>query len=148
MHHSLPSFISTSLRDCTNLSLLPCGRRGTACGGGYRTRWLMTMSRILVLYVAPPCQSVRLAGYHPPLTRSPLFKRKRALVRCITHCFLSIELTHELVLPQASFHVEGGGPRAVEDGELACSLEYPTHSLPSLHCPAYQWRATLQCLAN
>ena len=36
------------------------------------------------------CQSAGPAGYHPPLTRSPLFQRKRALW-CIIHCLLSIE---------------------------------------------------------
>ena len=34
VHHSLLSCMSKSLRDCTFPSLLPCGRRGTACGGG------------------------------------------------------------------------------------------------------------------
>ena len=34
LHHPLPFFMSNSLRGCTNPSLLPCGRRGTACGGG------------------------------------------------------------------------------------------------------------------
>ena len=76
----------------------------------------------IVRFVAVSCQSAGPASYHPPLTRSPLFQRKRALVRCITHCFLSIELTHELVLPQASFHVEGGGPRERwrMENSLAC----------------------------
>ena len=35
-----------------------------------------------VPYVAPPCQLAGPAGYHPPLARSPLFQRKRALLRC------------------------------------------------------------------
>ena len=34
VHHPLLSFMSNSLRGCTSPSLLPCGRRGTACGGG------------------------------------------------------------------------------------------------------------------
>ena len=34
VHHPLPSIMSNSLRGCTASSLLPCGRRGTACGGG------------------------------------------------------------------------------------------------------------------
>ena len=33
-------------------------------------------------YVAVSYQSARLAGYHPPLSRSPLYQRKRALLRC------------------------------------------------------------------
>ena len=36
-----------------------------------------------VPYVVLSYQSARPAGYHPPLARSPLFQRKRALLRCI-----------------------------------------------------------------
>ena len=93
VHHPLPSFMCKFLRGCTSPSLLPCGRRGTACGGGWRTRWLIRvphtlapilapLCQLIVRYVAPPCQSVRLAGYHPPLARFPLFQRKRAFLRC------------------------------------------------------------------
>ena len=53
-----------------------------------------------------------------------------------------------LARTQASFHVEGGGSLAVEDGELAGSLEYLTYSHPSLHYPANQLCATLQYLTN
>ena len=38
----------------------------------------------------------------------------------------------------ASFHVEGGGPLAVEDRELAGSLEYHTYSHPNMHPSANQ----------
>ena len=41
-----------------------------------------------------------------------------------------------------------GTARAVEDRELAISLEYLAYSHPSLHCPANQLRATLRCCAN
>ena len=88
VHHPLPSFMSNSLRGCTFPSLLPCGRRGTACGGGWRTRWLMRVPCIRMLYVALSCQLAGPAGYHPPLARYPLFQRKRAFW-CITHCLLS-----------------------------------------------------------
>ena len=47
VHHPLPFFMSNSLRGCTNPSLLPCGRRGTACSGGWRTRWLMRVPCML-----------------------------------------------------------------------------------------------------
>ena len=40
--------------------------------------WHCTANQ-LHAYVAVLCQSARLAGYHPPLARSPLFQRKRAL---------------------------------------------------------------------
>ena len=43
-----------------------------------------------------------------------------------------------LARPQASFHVEGGGPRAVEDRELGGSLEYLTFECPTLQCRANQ----------
>ena len=33
-------------------------------------------------YVAVSCQLAGPGGYHPPLARSPLFQRKRALLRC------------------------------------------------------------------
>ena len=92
----------------------------------------MRVSCICARNVAVSCQSARPAGYHPPLTWSPLFQRKRALLRCSVHSLLSLASSHELARTQASFHVEGGGPLAVEDGELASSLEYPTYSLPSL----------------
>ena len=60
-------------------SLLPCGRRGTACGGGWRTQWLMRVCCLVACaYVAVSYQLARPAGYHPPLARSPLFQRKRA----------------------------------------------------------------------
>ena len=39
---------------------------------------------------------------------------------------------------KASFHVEGGGPLAVEDRELAGSLEYHTYSHPNMHPSANQ----------
>ena len=39
---------------------------------------------------------------------------------------------------KASFHVEGGGPLAVEDGELAFSLEYPSYVCATLHRPVNQ----------
>ena len=95
MHHPLPSFICKSLRGCTSPSLLPCGRRGTACGGGWRTHWLMRLPcmlapkyalscQSLASFVLPSCQSATSAGYHPPLPWSPLFQRKRALLRCTT----------------------------------------------------------------
>ena len=93
MHHPLPPFYRINPQTCTTPSLLPCGRRGTACGGGWRTRWLIrvphTLAPILALhclsmarYVAVSCQSAGPASYHPPLTRSPLFQRKRAFLRC------------------------------------------------------------------
>ena len=47
VHHPLPSFMSNSLRGCTFPSLLPCGRRGTACGGGWRTWWLVRVPCML-----------------------------------------------------------------------------------------------------
>ena len=37
----------------------------------------------IVRFVAVLCQSAGPAGYHPPLTRSPLFQRKRAYLRCV-----------------------------------------------------------------
>ena len=83
LHHPLPFFMSNSLRGCTNPSLLPCGRRGTACGGGWRTQWLMRVCCLVACaYVAVSYQLARPAGYHPPLTWSPLFQGKRALLRC------------------------------------------------------------------
>ena len=97
VHHPLPSFMCKFLRGCTSPSLLPCGRRGTACGGGWRTRWLVRVPCILAPILAPLCQLARFAcaryvalfcqlakpaDYHPPLTRSPLFQRKRAFLRC------------------------------------------------------------------
>ena len=45
---------------------------------------------------------------------------------------------------KASFHVEGGGPLAVEDGELGGLLEYVAWlRAPTLRCRANQLRATL-----
>ena len=84
LHYPLPSFMSKSLQACTALSLLPCGRRGTACGGGWRTRWLIRVPCIRMPYVAPPCQSAGSGSYHPPLPWSPLFQRKRAFLSCTT----------------------------------------------------------------
>ena len=50
--------------------------------------------------------------------------------------------------PQASFHVEGGGPLAVEDRELAGSLEYLAYLLPYMRRSANQLRSTLHFPAN
>ena len=42
-----------------------------------------------LFFVAVSCQLAGPGGYHPPLTWSPLFQGKRALLRCITHCLFS-----------------------------------------------------------
>ena len=55
MHHPLPSIMSNSLRGCTSPSLLPCGRRGTACGGGWRARLLIRVPHTLAPILALPC---------------------------------------------------------------------------------------------
>ena len=46
--------------------------------------WHCTANQLRA-YVAVLCQSARLAGYHPPLPWSPLFQRKRALLRYTAH---------------------------------------------------------------
>ena len=79
VHHPQSSFYRIDPRACTTPSLLPCGRRGTACGGGWRTQWLMRVCCLVACaYVAVSYQLARPAGYHPPLARSPLFQGKRA----------------------------------------------------------------------
>ncbi len=90
VHHPLPSFMSNSLRGCTFPSLLPCGRRGTALAVEDRelAGSLEYLACLRAHYVAVSYQLAGSAGYHPPLTRSPLFQRKRAFM-CITHCLLS-----------------------------------------------------------
>ena len=143
-HHPLPSFHAINPRACTAPSLLPCGRRGTACGGGWRTRLLIrvpcTLAPILALprqsiahYVPVSCQSARPAGYHPPLPWSPLFHRKRAFV--VHHplpSFICKSLrgcTTPSLLPCG----RRGTATAVEDRELAFSLEYLAYECSSLH---------------
>ena len=49
---------------------------------------------------------------------------------------------------KAVFLVEGGGPFAVEDGELAGSRECVACVCATLQCCAYQLCATLQYPAN
>ena len=52
LHHPLSSFMSKFRRGCSALSLLPCGRRGTACGGGQRTWWLIRVPHTLAPILA------------------------------------------------------------------------------------------------
>ena len=123
---------------------------------------------LLLLYVALSYHSAGPAGYHPPLSRSPLFQVKRALLRCsvlpicrtrrlsptagavplfqrkrafVVHhpppSFMSKDLqacTTPSLLPCG----RRGTARAVEDRELASSLEYLAFECSSLHCPANQ----------
>ena len=75
VHHPQSSFYRIDPRACTNPSLLPCGRRGTACGGGQRTRWLVRvpcmLACVLRCTLLPISQARRLsptAGAVPPLS--------------------------------------------------------------------------------
>ena len=49
------------------LCLLPCGRRGTACGGGWRTRYLIRIPCILAPILALYCKSAESACECPTL---------------------------------------------------------------------------------
>ena len=144
MHRSLLSFMSNSLRGCTSPSLIPCGRRGTACGGGWRTRFLIRVPYTLAPILAPLCQLARFAcaryvavsyqlarptGYHPPLARSPLFQRKRALLRCTG---LPISRTQQL-----SPTADAVPPLSEKEGFPSL---HPPANLPDPAAITHRWR--------
>ena len=101
VHQSLLSCMSNSLRVYTSPSLLPCGRRGTACGGGWRTRLLIRVPYMLACAlrcsIVPICRTRRLsptADAIPPLSGKEGFPSLHCSANqldpaAITHCFLA-----------------------------------------------------------
>ena len=115
-------------------------------GGGWRTRWLIRVPCMLApkyallrqsiaSYVALPYQSPRPAGYHPPQAVPPLSKKEGFVVHYplpSLHAINPRARTTPSLLPCGR---RGTAP-AVEDRELAGSLEYLAYSLPNMHCTA------------